>query len=297
MEDLPRLKEKIMTYQLEGTDLGNLGYQRILLQVCGSAGHGKSSLINSFTYALHGGTFVISAPVAPAETSQGGHTMVRLPYKLTEVITLVDNRGFGKLDSFEREEVCAQLANLQPLNEVEVKWDWSYEERIRVLTSVELNTCDLLVPVFVHSAQAKIHEEQKTDISEFLKIAQNLTGFLPIVVLTKKLSGDPKTLHQQFSGMGMDDIFEVENYTKEDDLKTPAKDLTFLTILSKILDLVDFAAKNVFPAMDTPQKEHQKRLQKLLVMANANDLKREKKIWSANLPKGGPPPPKNCLLL
>ncbi|KAG8540177.1 hypothetical protein GDO81_019752 [Engystomops pustulosus] len=168
MEDLPRLKEKIMTYQLEGTDLGNLGYQRILLQVCGSAGHGKSSLINPFTYALHGGTFVISAPVAPAETSQGGHTMVRLPYKLTEVITLVDNRGFGKLDSFEREEVCAQLANLQPLNEVEVKWDWSYEERIRVLTSVELNTCDLLVPVFVH--RQRFMKSRKRTSQSFLKL-------------------------------------------------------------------------------------------------------------------------------
>lgn len=109
MSDLQTLREKISTYQLEGSPLGNLGYTRILLQFCGSAGHGKSSLINSFTYALHGGDFSISAPVALATESQGGFTKMRLSYELTKVITLVDNRGFGKSDCFEKEEVYAQL--------------------------------------------------------------------------------------------------------------------------------------------------------------------------------------------
>ncbi|KAM3916261.1 uncharacterized protein RB166_015571 [Leptodactylus fuscus] len=298
MEDLAKLNDKILTYQLDGSTLGNLGYKRILLQVCGPAGHGKSSLINSFKYALHGGKFSESAPVAPAETSHGGFTMVRLPYELTEVITLVDNRGFGKIDNFEKEEVYAQLANLQPLNEEFVTFHRSFTDRMKAVIHAKVNTCDLLVPIFVHSVDIQFVKEEKEEILEFLETAHKITGFLPVIVLTKKLSGNAEIMHKQFAEMDMEKIYEVENYTKENNGKTPGKDKTFLTILSEILDVVDFVAKNVVPNLDTPEEEHKKRMEILLEIANKNDAVRS--IMKANKERIESAPPKKkdkCVLL
>ncbi|XP_075687073.1 uncharacterized protein LOC142656088 [Rhinoderma darwinii] len=296
MEDLSNLKQKIQNYQLEGQKLGDLGYTRILLQVCGSAGHGKSSLINSFMYALHDGQFSISAPVAQAEVSYGGLTTKRLPYELTKVITLVDNRGFGKSDNFEKEEVYTQLANLQDLN-VDVEWIWCYEKRMEAVTNAANNTNDLLVPLYVHSIEEKIPENEKTEMKEFFKTTQKLTGFLPIIVLTKRLSGDAKNMRLQFEDMGMENIFEVENYTMKDDVKTPGKDKTFLSILSKLLDQVDFLANNRASTLDTPENEHKKRMQMLLKIAHDNDIQREKKKWMEENPQPKKPEKSNCRLL
>ncbi|XP_073505032.1 uncharacterized protein [Phyllobates terribilis] len=274
------LKQRILNYQLQGSSLGDLGYTRILLQFCGLAGHGKSSLINSFIYTLNGGKFSASAPVAPAEQSSGGFTTKRLPYELTGIITLVDNRGFGKTDSFEREEVYSQMANLQFLNE-DVKWEWSYEKRMKFVTSAKQNFNDLLVPIYVRSAWEQIQAAEKDEILEFLQKVKEITDFLPFIVITNKLCGDVKTLRSQFQQMGMEKIFEVENYTAENHVKSPEKEKTFLTILKEILDYVDFVAQKVVPTMEEPEKEHKKRVDMLLMVAHENDLQRQKKKWLA----------------
>ncbi|XP_073416776.1 uncharacterized protein [Dendrobates tinctorius] len=274
------LKQRILTYRLEGSSLGDLGYTRILLQFCGLAGHGKSSLINSFIYTLNGGRFSASAPVATAQQSGGGFTTERLPYELTDIITMVDNRGFGKADSFEREEVYSQMANIQPLNE-KVKWNWNYEERMNLVTTAKRNTTDLLVPIYVRSAHEKIQPHEKEETLEFLVKVQEITGFLPFIVVTNKVRGDADMLRSWFVQMGMEDIFEVENYTTENHVKSPEKEKTFLTILTKILDYVDFVARDVVPTMDTPEKEHEKRVQMILKMAHENDIERQKRKWLA----------------
>ncbi|KAM4024019.1 uncharacterized protein ACNLHF_024991 [Anomaloglossus baeobatrachus] len=279
MEDVDK-KQRIRSYQLEGSSLGDLGYTRILLQCCGLAGHGKSSFINSLIYTLNDGKFSASAPVAQAEQSSGGFTMMRLPYELTDIITLVDNRGFGTADSSQREEVYAQMANLKPLNE-DVKWDWSYEERMKTVISAQRNVNDLLVPIYVHSARSLIPAEEKAEMTEFLQKLQIITGFLPFIVITNKLYGDCGKLRSEFAQMGMENIFQLENYTMENHVKSPEKEKTFLTILTNILDYVDFVAGMGVPTMETPEKEHEKRVQMLLKMAHENDIEREKKKWLA----------------
>ncbi|XP_077128316.1 uncharacterized protein LOC143784222 [Ranitomeya variabilis] len=275
------LKQRILTYQLEGSSLGGLGYTRILLQFCGLAGHGKSSLINSFIYTLNGGKFSVSAPVAKGEENKGGGcTVERLPYGLTDIITMVDNRGFGKADSFEREEVYSQMANIQPLNE-HVKWNWTYEERMKLVTTAKRNITDLLVPIYVHSALRQIQMEEKAEILEFLQNVQKITGFLPFIVLTNKIRGDADKLRSQFVQLGMENIFEVENYTADNHVKSPEKEKTFLTILTQILDYVDFVASEGVPTMDSPEEEHAKRVQMILKVAHDNDIERKKKQWLA----------------
>ncbi|XP_066433711.1 uncharacterized protein [Eleutherodactylus coqui] len=300
MEDLQQLKDKILNYQLAGTKLGELGYTRILIQICGHAGNGKSSLINSFKHALYNEKFSMSASVAPAEHSQGGFTMVRNSYKLTDVITLVDNRGFGKSDSFEKEELYAQLANIQPLDK-KVVWNRSYEERMKAVTSAVCNTNDLLVPIYVHSVEKKITEEDKEDMKTLLTTIHNITGFLPFIVLTKKLNGDAEQMRLQFDKTSAENIFAVENYTAKNNIKSPGKDRSFLTILSAVLDLVDFVANSVIPTLDTPEQEHLKRVQMLLTMACNNEVLREKDKLMKEIMQAKPQPmPKKeekCVLL
>ncbi|CAN2390449.1 hypothetical protein PRIEUP_LOCUS486, partial [Pristimantis euphronides] len=296
MGDLAQLKDRIFNYQLDGSNLGNLGYTRILLQICGPTGNGKSSLINSFKYALYDQKFSILAPVAPAQESLGGFTTKRLSYELTKVITLVDNRGFGKSDSFEKEEVYAQLANFQPLD-VEVTWDRSYEYRMDEVISSALNTNDLLVPIYVHSAATQIPEGDKKEMVEFFQTINKLTGFLPIVVLTNRLSPNAEKMHKQFKAMGVESVFEVENYINEDHNKTIGKDRSFLTILSALLDMVDFVSNKVVPILESPEQEHRKRMKVLLKMAHDNDMeRRERERLKENVPRQTPPPQKKGAL-
>ncbi|XP_073491551.1 uncharacterized protein [Aquarana catesbeiana] len=275
MEDLVNLREKVLSYSLESSEMEKLGYNRILLQVCGQAGHGKSSFINSLRYALLGGKFEDKASEASATESHGGHTSQRKSYLLTDVITLVDNRGFGKADNYEKEEVYTQLGNLQPLDE-DVVWRNSFDERMEAITAVKCNSNDLLLPVFIYSAQCGMSNESKEEIKEFLKNAQKLTGFLPIIILTKRYLGDFRTLEQQFRDLGMERIFPVENYTTKDHIKTPEKEKTFLSILSEALDLVNFRG-NTASSFGTPEEEHVKRVQMVLKIAQRNETERDKK--------------------
>ncbi|XP_073491527.1 uncharacterized protein [Aquarana catesbeiana] len=284
MEDLVNLREKLLSYNLKSSEMENLGYNRILLQVCGHNGHGKSSFINSLMYALLGGRFEVKASEASATESHGGHTRQRKSYLLTDVITLVDNRGFGKADNCEKEEIYAQLGNLQPLDE-EVVWQKSFDERMKAITEAELNSKDLLLPVFIYSAQCRMGSESKEEIKEFLKKAHKLTGFLPIIILTKRYLGDVSTLEQQFRDLGMERIFPVENYTAEDHIKTPEKEKTFLSILSEALDLVNFRGDTA-SSFGTPEEEHLRRVQMVLRIAHMNEKDRVAEKLQNELDKG-----------
>lgn len=71
-------------------------------------GHGKSALVNSCKYVLDDeGGFIEHAEAG--EIKGGAVTLTRRAYDLTEAITIVDNRGYATMDSFERIEVYTQL--------------------------------------------------------------------------------------------------------------------------------------------------------------------------------------------
>ncbi|XP_053551258.1 uncharacterized protein LOC128642503 [Bombina bombina] len=259
MEDLNKLRNEILDFQIKELS----GVTRVLLQVFGSAGHGKSSFVNSISYALIGGNFKTTAPVASGSEAFGGLTTIRHSYKLTDLITAVDNRGFGKMDSYETQEIYAQLANILPLDEP-VQWsDTSFADTLKKVYGAQLLSEDLIVPIYVYSVEETLNKERAGEISSLLKIAQQMSGILPIVVLTKKNKGDAHKVQKMFVEIGMENIYPVENYTPDDNVKTPGKDRQFLVILSEALQLAEFRMKTVADL----HQDHEERMQQLLLMA------------------------------
>ncbi|XP_063794907.1 uncharacterized protein LOC134957099 [Pseudophryne corroboree] len=266
--DVDELKEYIQAYNLNNCALGSQGYNRILLQLFGFLGHGKSSLINSCKYALYDKPFTIHAESAPAD---GGLTMERKSYPLTNCITMVDNRGCSTMNSFETGEIYAQLCNFFPLDQ-RVEWTKEYEEMLGRLEDgdVEPNFTNIIVPIFVYSAKKEIADKEVDEMKTFLKNCRDLTGIFPIVVLTHKTSGPFSKLRDMFEGMGAEEIFALENYTAEDNLKTRGRHLQFLHLIHNVLLNVNFKLKEE----RNPRKERTERKKFIYRFFHERELKK-----------------------
>ncbi|KAM3916530.1 uncharacterized protein RB166_015769 [Leptodactylus fuscus] len=236
--DIEQLKQYILCYSLNNCPLGNQGFNRVLIQLMGYLGHGKSSLINSCKYALHDKEFTTHAASGSAD---GGLTTVRNAYPLTHTITMVDNRGCATLNSFETGEFYTQLANFVPLN-TGVEWTKEFDDVLNRLedSDIEPNFSDIIVPVYVYSVKREIADNEVAELKTFLKTCRDLTGIFPIIVLTHKTSGPFSKFRDIFEGMGAEEIFSVENYTQEDNLKTLGRHLQFLNLIHKVLLNVNF---------------------------------------------------------
>ncbi|XP_077350304.1 uncharacterized protein LOC144000376 [Lithobates pipiens] len=234
--DIEKLRSSITSFSLDKCNKGNQGFSRILIQLFGFLGHGKSAFINTCIYVLEDGEY---DNWAKAKEEDGGSTTERIPYKLTQNITLVDNRGLGKMDGYETGEIFAQLGNLIPLGKVE--WPKNFELVDRI-TSAEktMTTSDFIFPVFVHSVQSTIENEKQEDIKKVLQTSTRLTGVSPIVVLTHKSSGNLIDTEKVFRNMGVDKIFSFENYTREDHIKLREKHKEVLKFLHEVIKDVRF---------------------------------------------------------
>lgn len=98
------LRDLIGSFSFQKCKRGSQGFRRVLLQLFGFLGHGKSSFINTCKYVWEDMGF---SNIAKASDDDEGHTMVRITYPLTQTITLVDNRGFCKMGSYETGEIFA----------------------------------------------------------------------------------------------------------------------------------------------------------------------------------------------
>lgn len=105
MDDQDR-RNRILQFNIEQNALAENGYKRVLLQLFGYAGHGKSSFINSIIYTLGDEQYQMKAI---AGDSDGGLTTERLAYQLNECITIVDNRGYDPTMDNQTGEIYAQL--------------------------------------------------------------------------------------------------------------------------------------------------------------------------------------------
>ncbi|OCT61922.1 guanylate binding protein 4 S homeolog isoform X1 [Xenopus laevis] len=222
-----------LTNYIKGYKLKYQPYHRILIQLFGFAGHGKSSFVNSCMFALGGGHF---NDVAGEGSSYGAKTTDRIGHKLTDCITIVDNRGFGKMDSSEAWHIYAQLCNIVPLNQI-VVWNTSSTEKMQQLIQA-VSAPDLIVPVFVCSSSYSCDKANSELIKTFLKNAQFLTEILPFIILTKKNSGKDQT--ETFKQMGMEQIYRLENYILTNKMATRGNHMPFLTFLKDVLDWVDY---------------------------------------------------------
>lgn len=236
------MREYIQNFSLDKCKLGNQGYNRVLLQLFGFAGHGKSSFINSCKYVIDDGPYKSYAETASAGRSAGGKTMKRSSYELTETITLVDNRGCAKMNKDETGEIYAQLGNFLPLD-AEVIWqEHGFDSSVNNLMNAEKEdrSADFIVPLFVYSAKAGISEHQIMELKDLLYTARNITGLMPTVVITWELHRNQPYVKETFRQLGVKNMFSLENYTDKDHLKTRGKHETILKGLYELIKDVEF---------------------------------------------------------
>ncbi|XP_069591208.1 uncharacterized protein [Ranitomeya imitator] len=222
----------IHDFSLDGGVHGNQGYQRVLLQLFGLIGSGKSLLINSCKYVLEGGEYVMHASNEPT----GG----RKTYQLTPNITIADNRPMRDIFPKELPTVYAQLGSFLPLDEMVEKLR-EYEDLVEKVEETDLapNSTDLIVPVMVHCGGLQI-EEDATEIRSFLRGCRTMTGISPIIIITHKNNPCAEEIERRFRLAGAEQVVLVENYTKKDHLRTLGKDSAILTFLYHALQDVTF---------------------------------------------------------
>ncbi|XP_069591264.1 histone-lysine N-methyltransferase, H3 lysine-79 specific-like [Ranitomeya imitator] len=235
--DSDEMRRFIENFSFDKCKKGNQGFNRVLIQLFGLLGHGKSSFINTCIYVWKDCEF---ENWSKSMDNDGGHTTERIPYELTENITLVDNRGCGKMDDKESGVIFAQLGNLLPLGK-EVQWGEGFGlvERM-VKAEKEVKTSDFIFPVFVYSVKKEITNPEKEDLKLLFQTAQKLTGVIPIVVLTHKTAGSLTKTEGIFRDLGIDRIFSFENYTREDHMKTRGKHEEVLKFFCEVVRDVQF---------------------------------------------------------
>ncbi|KAM4026204.1 uncharacterized protein ACNLHF_026509 isoform 2-T2 [Anomaloglossus baeobatrachus] len=263
------MRDYFRNFSLDNGPLGNQGYSRVLLQLFGFTGHGKSSFINSCKYVLDDGPYTAHAKVAGS--AEKPETMIRKAYELTENITLVDNRGCAKLSKDETGEIYAQLGNFLPLG-CEVKWRSEYEDMVNIVLSADFvdRSADFIVAVFIYSASTQITSAEESELKDILTKARNITGLFPTVVITRKLSEHLQEVQEKFRMMGVENIFPVENYTAEDHRKTRGKHEGILKCLYEIVRDVEFKMEET----RIPGKEKLERKRILLEFAHNRDLEK-----------------------
>ncbi|XP_053550926.1 uncharacterized protein LOC128642249 [Bombina bombina] len=278
--DMDEMKDYIMNFSLNDCEPhGNQGYKRVLLQLFGYLGHGKSSFINTCKYVLEDGKFKVHADVA---SSDGGKTTRRISYPLTSNITLVDNRGCASMSDQETGEIYAQLGNLLPLDE-EVLWQTGYQGIMKRLVQADkdANYTDFVVPIFVYSVKKGISHEEVPDIKILLDNAKELTGINPTVVLTFKSQGNLTNVEKQFRRIGSDNIFKLENFTQTDNLKIRSRHEAVLNFLQEVLKDVEFRMS----LKRNPKDERADRKEFVLGFAHETDVKEKNRTKEEELAK------------
>ncbi|XP_071978881.1 uncharacterized protein [Engystomops pustulosus] len=240
--DRDEMRQFIQNFSLDRCKRGSQGFNRILIQLFGLTGHGKSSFINTCIYVWEDQEFKNRAK---AWGSDGAKTTERIPYKLTENITLVDNRGCVKMNDSEFGEIYAQLGNLLPLGKT-VEWEKEFQlvERI-TKAEKQIKSSDFVFPVFIHSVRKEITEEEKMELKILLRTADKLTGVFPIVVLTHKTAGSLTEKEGIFRDMGVQKVFAFESYTQENHSKRREKHEELLKFLCEVIKDVQFHVEKI----------------------------------------------------
>ncbi|XP_056392721.1 translation initiation factor IF-2-like [Hyla sarda] len=131
--------------------------------------------------------------------------------------------------------------NFIPIGE-KVEWTENYTAMMGKLEDGELNPnySDFIVPILIYSASSFLPQDEQEEVSTFLENCIGMTGIFPIVVISKKKSGDFMTIENTFKRMGAEVVISIENYTKEDHIKTQGRTKDILKILHSALIDVRF---------------------------------------------------------
>ncbi|XP_071970202.1 uncharacterized protein [Engystomops pustulosus] len=231
--DVQERRRYIQQFKVQDNSLAENGYRRILLQLFGCTGHGKSTFINFCIYTLGDGEYELKAE---ASGSPSAVTSERRAYQLTDCITIVDNRGFGLSPEDVIGEICAQLGNFLPLNQ--------RVERIRdfveIMSKVEdsdltPNYSDFIVPIYIQSVIETATCKEFLRLKTFFQNCRFMTGMYPIVVFTNKHRAPYSELESLFQMAGAEHIHAVENYTEDDNVKTRGRCNDLLAVIEDAL--------------------------------------------------------------
>ncbi|XP_077129879.1 uncharacterized protein LOC143785091 isoform X3 [Ranitomeya variabilis] len=266
MQGIPEMTDYIKNFSLK--DCNNKGFSRVLLQLFGYLGHGKSSFINTCKYVLDDTEFKIYADV---KNNDGGNTTERITYELTDTLTLVDNRGCSVMNEYETGEVFAQLGNLLPLNQT-VSWSKGIGLVDRIVQAERyVQTSDFIYPIFVYSVKRGLSSDEAVEIKELLTTARNLTGICPVVVLTHKTNSNLRDVRAKFEDMDVERIFPLENFTPEDHLKTRGKHEDVLKLYIEVIKDIEYRMER----FSSPEDEREKRKQFVLQFVYERELRKK----------------------
>ncbi|KAE8578287.1 hypothetical protein XENTR_v10023435 [Xenopus tropicalis] len=269
MDEITRLTDLIKNFSFADCAAGNLGYDRVLLQLFGFLGHGKSSFINTCKYVLEDGEYW---NYTDSKKSEGGDTKTRVTYPLTDTLTLVDNRGCSVMNDYETAEIFAQLANLLPLDEG-VEWSKGFGLGERIIEAeADVKSSDFIYPIFVFSVKQGLPSQEMSMIKELLETARDLTEMFPTVVLTHKTSGNLREMKDKFENMGAERVFALENFTPEDNIKTRGRHEEVLKIFCEIIKDIEFRFQK---GVGDPEKKRQGRKKKLLKFIHEREIKKK----------------------
>ncbi|XP_073416581.1 uncharacterized protein [Dendrobates tinctorius] len=271
MDDEGR-RRKITDFTFDKCKRGNQGFQRILLQLFGYLGHGKSSFINSVMCVWSNSGY---KNWANAASTDEGHTTQRLTYQLTENIVLVDNRGCSKMNTYETGEIFAQLANLLPLDK-SVDWSKGFGLVDRIVEAeTQVKASDFTIPIFVYSVTSSPTPGLQDELKEIFLTARQLTKVVPTVVLTHRNHENYTEMENMFRDIGVDKFFGVENYTDRNPKKKRETHEAVIQFLYEVISDAQFRANE-------PRDADQEMIdRKLFVMNYVHQ--REMKIQEANL--------------
>ncbi|KAM4632193.1 uncharacterized protein O3C94_018724 [Discoglossus pictus] len=277
-----QMRQSILNFSLEDCALGSQGYTRVLLQLFGFTGHGKSSFINSCKYVVDGGDYVSHARVA--EKTNKPETMIRNAYELTPNITLVDNRGCVKMNKEETGEIYAQLGNFLPLNR-KVNWEKDFYGILENVLESERDQrlTDFIAPIFVYSVETGIAGEAFDELRQLLEDAKQITEIVPTVVLTHETNRNLADVKEKFRQMGVKIMCPLENYTEKDHIKLRGKHEVILKCLCEVLQDVKFRMEQERNLMD----ENIRRKRILLRFAYERGLEKQKEQLSKEFMQGG----------
>ncbi|XP_069840791.1 uncharacterized protein [Dendropsophus ebraccatus] len=270
--DNNQLRQTIRDFSLDDGPYGNQGYSRVLLQLIGGLGYGKSSFINSCKYVMDEGEEFRNIAGAIGGACAG--TLVRKAHDLTGNITIVDNRNMY-FTSFRNAEMYAQLGGFIPLDEP-VRYSDNFTEMMRRVEDAELNPnySDLIVPVLVYSCIG-VCDADMQEMQEFMKNCMMMTGIFPIVVITNKTRGDFTEVIKKFCDMGAEDIIPVENYTEEDHIRSPERSRDILRVIHCALGDVRFRLEQP----RNPWEDRVSRKKFLLEYIYRADLEKREHEW------------------
>ncbi|KAM4604506.1 uncharacterized protein O3C94_023365 [Discoglossus pictus] len=130
---------------------------------------------------------------------------------------------------------------------------------------------DVIVPIFVYSVKKGIADKEVPEIKQLLDTVRDLTGIVPIVVLTHKSQGDLTNVEAKFNNIGIDQIFKLENVTNKSELKIRSRHEEVLRFLREVLKDVEYRMRD----KRNPVRERVERKKRVLQFVHDREIERE----------------------